>query len=371
MDIIRYNKKKNREVFFCWMLITILITMTYSIELLNGYISVAYLCACIVFSWMPLFLCYGLSMILGTDNMNIKYAVTTGYLAFYMFIQFTTQRISTWTYIIPMASILILYNDKLLIQLIYGISIIINIIQITINYMDGTEFQITYADIEIQILCLVLTAFFTVRACKLLSYGNTKLIKLNEEIAKDELTSTYNRYFLTAYIEDKFKGDKDVEGEKMKSRKKGKKKEQQVDSKESKECSDISLAVLDIDSFKTVNDSYGHRFGDLVLKRLASIMMKTVDNLVDTHVVRLGGDEFIIISSTLNKDEMYDVCKECCDQISGAKLTYGDMDVKFHVSIGIANTRVDNVDNYMDLYTKADSYLYKAKHNGKNSIMKE
>ena len=348
MNIVRYNKKKNREIFMCWILVSLALTVAYGTELIIGNRTVEYYIQFMMFTWIPLFICYGLSLIIGTDNLNIKYGIVIGYLIFYMFTLFTSNICSIWVVIIPIVASLIMYNDT---NLIWGTSIVViamNMIKIFIDMSKHIEYTWTVTDYEVQIGSLALAGFFLIRASNILDYGNTKLIQLNEEITKDELTNCYNRYFLTSFIEDKFKFDD-----------------------KSVLCNNISLSVIDIDNFKYINDTYGHRFGDLVLKKIASIIIKSIGDTNDTHVIRIGGDEFIIISSLLTKDEMYDLAVECNKQIDESAIMYGDTSVNFHVSIGIANSEDDKASNYNDLYIAADTYLHKAKSGGKNNIIKD
>lgn len=111
----------------------------------------------------------------------------------------------------------------------------------------------------------------------------------------------------------------------------------------------LCLMLLDLDHFKTINDTHGHQFGDDYLKRAANAMRASVREHVD-HACRMGGDEFAII---LYSDMT--IAKRAANKILGL------MDRS--VSIGIAQMREnDSIDS---LVGRADAVLYDAKHRGR------
>lgn len=116
--------------------------------------------------------------------------------------------------------------------------------------------------------------------------------------------------------------------------------------------SPISLALVDIDNFKSINDKYGHISGDKVLKQLASIFQQNT-RVIDT-VARWGGEEFAVILSETGP-EGASVFAERLRKTIEASHFCG----KVTVSVGIASTKEEiNVERFVAL---ADKALYKAK----------
>jgi diguanylate cyclase (GGDEF)-like protein len=292
---------------------------------------------------MPMLINYAISLIIGRGNIKIKYGIVLGYLVFYTYTMITSQSLGTFCYIFPMMCALLMYDDMQLSDIMCGVSFIVNLVCIAYDIFEKGE-TITAELItfyEIQMACLILCTIFLHKTSKVLIYGNNKLNKLNDEISRDELTGVHNRYFLTNYTADKFK---------------------------TTNIGEITLAVIDIDNFKGINDTYGHKFGDLVLRKIAGILKSKASDADDTHVVRIGGDEFAIISSVITKEMMGDICTKACDKIASTKLKYGNKDVSFTVSIGVASTVDENCTTYNELYEAADQMLYTVKTNGKCSV---
>lgn len=126
----------------------------------------------------------------------------------------------------------------------------------------------------------------------------------------------------------------------------------------------ISIAIVDVDYFKKVNDTYGHMIGDETLKKVAAVMKSEVG---DYGVVgRIGGDEFFIVFY-----DVYDL-EESRELLRSIKSTIGtafqDNDEGLPpvtLSIGCAAYPKD-ADNYADLFALADFALYRAKEKGRN-----
>ncbi|MBI3778737.1 MAG: GGDEF domain-containing protein [Gammaproteobacteria bacterium] len=115
----------------------------------------------------------------------------------------------------------------------------------------------------------------------------------------------------------------------------------------------LCLMLLDLDFFKSINDTHGHQYGDEYLKRMANALHASVREHVD-HACRMGGDEFAII---LYSD--MPIAKRAASKVLSL------MDNK--VSIGIAQMRDD--DNIESLIGRADSVLYEAKHRGRGQFV--
>jgi len=127
---------------------------------------------------------------------------------------------------------------------------------------------------------------------------------------------------------------------------------------------DASLAVmlLDLDNFKTVNDSLGHNVGDSLLKRVALILQNCVRK--EDTIARLGGDEFAILIGGATLERITDVADSIIKSLS-APMELEEGTVQVGASIGIAMHPQD-ADNSDELMRNADLAMYHAKSEGKN-----
>lgn len=163
-------------------------------------------------------------------------------------------------------------------------------------------------------------------------YMQKQISFLQKELFSDTLTQAYNRkWFNDSYL------------------------------KQEKFPENGMFAFLDINKFKTINDTYGHLIGDQVLKYLLKFLQKQLD-YPSVHIIRYAGDEFLIIFgeeiiSELNvEDKMLDVQ----EKLSNQKLKSAKIDnLQFSFSYGILEFKKD--DNVVDILTKADKLMYENK----------
>lgn len=126
----------------------------------------------------------------------------------------------------------------------------------------------------------------------------------------------------------------------------------------------ISFFIIDVDKFKTVNDTYGHTVGDEILIKVAN----TFNDVIKERglICRLGGDEFAILMPETNLEESKIIAKNILNKIAEIQLE----DVKdFKTSVSIGGTLINDYSkaiNFNYLYSIADKELYKAKEAGKN-----
>ena len=129
-----------------------------------------------------------------------------------------------------------------------------------------------------------------------------------------------------------------------------------------------ALMMIDLDSFKPVNDIYGHDMGDKVLIRFAEILRSTIRS---TDLAgRMGGDEFVIFcKSILDEDVIAEKAAYINEQIllSAKKLMGEDMTIPLGASIGCAFSPDEGKD-FLTLFKKADKALYDVKQNGKHGL---
>ncbi|WP_319414311.1 sensor domain-containing diguanylate cyclase [uncultured Cohaesibacter sp.] len=131
--------------------------------------------------------------------------------------------------------------------------------------------------------------------------------------------------------------------------------------------SDLSLLLIDIDSFKMVNDTLGHAAGDRVLQKLADICRDNL-RIFDT-AARIGGDEFAIL---LPQTELFAACKMAEKLrmiIASTPATYGDKSISITTSFGVASLNTSHVVSVTELLRAADECLYQAKSKGRNKTV--
>lgn len=128
----------------------------------------------------------------------------------------------------------------------------------------------------------------------------------------------------------------------------------------------LSVIMLDIDYFKSINDTYGHEFGDLVLKQFAKCLRGMVRKY-DT-VVRYGGEEFAVVSSVAEKSRAIVLAQRILDAIN--LNNFGDLKhtVKLKLSVGVASYPGDSVASGRDLIILSERILAKAKEAGGNRV---
>lgn len=127
----------------------------------------------------------------------------------------------------------------------------------------------------------------------------------------------------------------------------------------------LSVAVVDVDFFKRVNDEHGHAGGDDVLRALARIAEQTMRT--GDLVGRLGGEEFAILMPDTDEMQARIACERLRAAVSGRKIRLGrGDDVAITLSTGVA--LLANGDDRDRLVSRADSALYQAKEGGRNQV---
>ena len=129
----------------------------------------------------------------------------------------------------------------------------------------------------------------------------------------------------------------------------------------------LSCMMVDIDRFKQINDTYGHKVGDDVLKQVAGVLRQTARK--QDMVCRLGGEEFLVICPDSEPDQAFQYAERLRQGVAASDL-HGDAGPDFHltVSIGLAHKKPEllNVEMLLQL---ADKHLYAAKKGGRNKTV--
>jgi diguanylate cyclase (GGDEF)-like protein len=161
---------------------------------------------------------------------------------------------------------------------------------------------------------------------------------LREEAERDWLTGLHNRRYLAREIE-RLDGDTPT--------------------------GPFSVAVLDLDHFKTINDRWGHDIGDRVLQRIATLLTEVLRT--SDRVVRSGGEEFVLLMPGTDERAARAGCERARMAVSGDDWSRIAPGLRLTVSIGVASTRATTA--LGPLVTLADRRLYDAKHAGRDRVV--
>lgn len=125
----------------------------------------------------------------------------------------------------------------------------------------------------------------------------------------------------------------------------------------------LSLAMLDLDHFKSVNDRFGHPVGDQVLIRLAKILRERMRS--EDHLVRMGGEEFLLILSGAPASLALEICGRLRQAVAAHAWSDLHADLRVTASIGLASAPDHELQNLID---RADGALYEAKKSGRDRV---
>lgn len=129
---------------------------------------------------------------------------------------------------------------------------------------------------------------------------------------------------------------------------------------------DFSLAILDIDFFKKVNDTYGHQYGDYVLKTVADLMKKSFRKT--DLLYRYGGEELVMIMPETNIEGASIPVQRLRNLVENYDFEYNNVKAKVTVSIGLT-MNYPELATTADILKSADEALYKAKEEGRNRVI--
>jgi len=171
------------------------------------------------------------------------------------------------------------------------------------------------------------------------------LIDALEKVHYDALTGIYNRRFLEENLSHIIKSL-------------------------SRSGGTLSVMMLDVDSFKKYNDTYGHDMGDVCLKKIASAIVECIDR-DDDFVARYGGEEFTIVLPNTGETGANIVAKKLIESVRDCNIPHSQNDIAdcVTVSIGVTTGSVTHLQDMGDYIKRADEALYNAKHTGKNKYI--
>ncbi|MEZ4694307.1 MAG: GGDEF domain-containing protein [Aliarcobacter sp.] len=193
-------------------------------------------------------------------------------------------------------------------------------------------------ELFIEVITVIVIIFISIIAL-LIYRSNIKLSALNKELKKlsqtDKLTSLYNRAKLDSILENEMKIIKRYKDF-------------------------TSLAIIDIDHFKDINDTHGHNVGDIILKELATILK---ENIRETdYVGRWGGEEFLVILPRTNERNAVITAENLRKTIENHKF---HNNIKVTASFGVCECKINNPTKCL---IRADKALYNAKNSNRNCV---
>ena len=126
----------------------------------------------------------------------------------------------------------------------------------------------------------------------------------------------------------------------------------------------ISLVMVDIDNLKKINDTYGHRAGDKVIKQISKKIKEHIRQ-IDTPA-RYGGDEFAVILPNTSLTDAVVVAERMVDAVANSPITWKKEQIALSISVGLGQYDADTTPE--DITSRSDQALYTAKQAGKNTV---
>lgn len=126
----------------------------------------------------------------------------------------------------------------------------------------------------------------------------------------------------------------------------------------------LSVLMFDLDHFKHINDSYGHDFGDLVLKMVAQECSKVLRK--SDLFFRSGGEEFVVLLPDTTKTDALIIAEKLRHQVEAQHVSSHAVSAQVTISIGVSTTETDLGGGVSELLTRADEAMYRSKHDGRN-----
>ncbi|MFN7737145.1 MAG: diguanylate cyclase [Pirellula sp.] len=129
----------------------------------------------------------------------------------------------------------------------------------------------------------------------------------------------------------------------------------------------LTIAILDIDHFKKLNDTYGHSAGDAMLKHVGSLIQEITRINSDFMAFRYGGEEFCILLPNTDPAQAMELLEGLRAQVEALRVNHMETELKATVSIGLATSHLEPSD-CKEFFERADETLYACKHNGRNQV---
>jgi diguanylate cyclase (GGDEF)-like protein len=220
-------------------------------------------------------------------------------------------------------------------------------IALTISLNSDARLMLFQPSTTEYLLITVSFALILLRSIVLGYYGMTlrqQIYELSRSLEikanQDDLTGLYNRRALNTILEEQLN----------------------LHARRSIPC---SLAMLDIDHFKSINDSFGHAVGDAILQALVKQLKRQIRS--SDKLIRYGGEEFILVMTATELEEAEILSERIRQQIG--LMRWNQLTDKRSLTISIGLTQVLDGDQPRDLLKRADLALYHAKRSGRNRVV--
>lgn len=159
---------------------------------------------------------------------------------------------------------------------------------------------------------------------------------------QDSLTHCYSRHYLNSHVIDTQTGD-------------WKNKD-----------NNYSVAIIDVDNFKNINDTYGHIVGDRALIAVAEVLKETLNDDKEDKVIRFGGDEYLVFYNDIDRKSLRIKFQDILSLVE--RIHFDDIpELKLTISAGIAIPEFMEDTSYKEMMKRADENLYSVKQNGRNN----
>lgn len=128
----------------------------------------------------------------------------------------------------------------------------------------------------------------------------------------------------------------------------------------------LACIGIDIDKFKSINDTHGHAVGDAVLKETARVLSTAARR--EESVCRIGGEEFLVLCSQATSEEAQVAAERLRAAVESTVVRTGELELSMTISLGVAQ-RTKEMNSFDDLLREADHALYDAKKAGRNRVV--
>ena len=217
------------------------------------------------------------------------------------------------------------------------------------------ELHLSYVNLTIIILCLGLAPHYIGLALQQLEETNANLEQRVKERTQ-ELAETYKKMEIMAYT-DELTG--------LTNRRAFYHKLEDELKRANRIGHPFALAMLDLDRFKAINDTYGHQVGDAVIKAFSEVVRNDI-RAVDV-AARWGGEEFVILFPVTTLEDAWNSLERIRQNFSQRLITLPDGAFNVTVSVGLTQY-LSPEDSAVHIIARADEALYRAKHEGRNKI---
>ena len=171
------------------------------------------------------------------------------------------------------------------------------------------------------------------------------LQKTNEELesayVRDSMTGLYNRWYWNKIFEETLEECKKAENY-------------------------TAVYMMDVDNFKSINDTKGHSMGDKCLIAIAEVLERETKNIENCDVFRMGGEEFVVFCRDIDKPNAIKLADAILKNTQNIKIM--GLDTMLTMSIGVHIQKVENRSDIEEFIVKADKAMYESKNTGKNKI---